>query len=88
MLTVPAKEGPRLRTAWWRRGAAEVGAGVVAGQPVDRLYANDKRSFRNVHVVHASGGESHPVSFLANGETGSRCGRLMEVPTLRYGAAE
>ena len=33
---------------------------------------DDKRSFRNVSVVQASGGESHPVSFLANGETASR----------------
>jgi C-terminal processing protease CtpA/Prc len=32
----------------------------------------DKRSFRNVHVVAAPGGESHPVSFLANGETASK----------------
>jgi tricorn protease len=32
----------------------------------------DKRSFRNVDVVLASGGESHPVSFLANGETASK----------------
>jgi tricorn protease len=32
----------------------------------------DKRSFRNVYVVPAAGGESHPVSFLANGETASR----------------
>jgi Tol biopolymer transport system component len=32
----------------------------------------DKRSFRNVHVVSAAGGESHPVSFLANGETASK----------------
>ncbi len=31
--------------------------------------ADDSRSFRNVHVVPAAGGESHPVSFLANGET-------------------
>jgi len=33
---------------------------------------DDKRSFRNVNVVQASGGEVHPVSFLANGETASR----------------
>ena len=33
---------------------------------------DDRRSFRNVNVVLASGGESHPVSFLANGETASR----------------
>jgi tricorn protease len=32
----------------------------------------DKRSFRNVYVVPAAGGEAHPVSFLANGETASR----------------
>jgi tricorn protease len=32
----------------------------------------DKRSFRNVNVVLATGGESHPVSFLANGETASK----------------
>jgi C-terminal processing protease CtpA/Prc len=31
--------------------------------------ADDSRSFRNVRVVPAAGGESHPVSFLANGET-------------------
>ncbi len=32
--------------------------------------ADDSRSFRNVHVVLASGGATHPVSFLANGEIG------------------
>ena len=32
--------------------------------------ADDSRSFRNVRVVAAAGGESHPVSFLANGEIG------------------
>ncbi len=32
----------------------------------------DKRSFRNVHVVTAAGGEPHAVSFLANGETASK----------------
>src|ERR1700732_4686485 len=32
----------------------------------------DKRSFRNVNVVLAAGGETHPVSFLANGETASK----------------
>ncbi len=30
------------------------------------------KSFRNVNVVAAAGGEVHPVSFLANGETASR----------------
>src|SRR5207249_3096292 len=32
----------------------------------------DKRSFRNVHVVAAAGGESQQVTFLANGETASK----------------
>jgi tricorn protease len=32
--------------------------------------ADDSRSFRNVHVVQAKGGETHPVSFLANGQIG------------------
>jgi tricorn protease len=32
--------------------------------------ADDTRSFRNVRVVLATGGESHPVSFLANGQIG------------------
>ncbi len=32
----------------------------------------DPRSFNNIHVVAASGGEVHPITFLANGETGNR----------------
>ncbi len=32
----------------------------------------DARSFNNLNVVQASGGEAHPVTFLANGETGSK----------------
>ena len=32
----------------------------------------DRRSFRNVHVVPAAGGEARPISFLANGNTGSK----------------
>ncbi len=32
----------------------------------------DRKSFNNIHVVQAAGGEAHPVTFLANGETGSR----------------
>jgi len=31
----------------------------------------DAKSFRNVWVIPASGGEARPVSFLANGDTGS-----------------
>jgi tricorn protease len=32
----------------------------------------DHKSFRNVYVVPAAGGEARPVSFLANGDTGSQ----------------
>ncbi|MFI4966267.1 MAG: S41 family peptidase, partial [Caulobacterales bacterium] len=32
----------------------------------------DRKSFRNVYVVPAAGGEARPVSFLANGDTGSQ----------------
>lgn len=32
--------------------------------------ADDSRSFRNVRLAAAAGGESHPISFLANGEIG------------------
>ena len=42
----------------------------VSSQPL--LPPRDKRSFRNVHVVAVAGGESRPVSFLANGETVSK----------------
>ncbi len=31
----------------------------------------DPRSFDNLHVVPAAGGEAHPITFLANGQTGS-----------------
>ena len=32
----------------------------------------DPRSFNNIHVVPAAGGEAHPITFLANGQTGSK----------------
>lgn len=32
----------------------------------------DAKSFRNVFVIQATGGEARPVSFLANGDTGSQ----------------
>ncbi len=32
----------------------------------------DPRSFNNINIVPAAGGEAHPVTFLANGETGSK----------------
>ncbi|HYF22738.1 MAG TPA: S41 family peptidase [Caulobacteraceae bacterium] len=32
----------------------------------------DRKSFTNIHVVPATGGEARPISFLANGDTGRR----------------
>jgi len=32
----------------------------------------DRKSFTNVHVVPAAGGEARPISFLGNGDTGRR----------------
>lgn len=42
--------------------------------PDGRLIAfpvTDRRSFTNVHVVPAAGGEARPISFLANGQMGA-----------------
>ena len=55
--------------------SGELPGSAVAWSPDGQWIAysmQDKRSFRNVYVVSATGGESHPVSFLANGETASR----------------
>jgi tricorn protease len=49
--------------------------GAVAWSPDSHWVAfvvTDKRSFNNIHVVPAAGGEALPISFLANGETASR----------------
>ena len=55
--------------------AGELPGSAVTWSPDGQWIAftmQDKRSFRNVHVVPAAGGESHAVSFLANGETASK----------------
>jgi tricorn protease len=72
IVAVPAKEvaaADRVVTTGALPGSA------VTWSPDGQWIAfsmQDKRSFRNVYVVSAAGGESHPVSFLANGETASR----------------
>lgn len=51
------------------------GGGAPAWSPDSRwiaFAASDRRSFRNVWVIPAAGGEARPVSFLANGDTGSQ----------------
>jgi tricorn protease len=72
VLTVPAKD---VAAADRVVATGELPRSAVTWSPDSQWIAftmNDKRSFRNVNVLQASGGELHPVSFLANGETGSR----------------
>jgi tricorn protease len=71
VLTVPAQAGATVADRVVASG--ELPRASVAWSPDSQWVAytaDDSRSFRNVYVVPATGGESHPVSFLANGETG------------------
>jgi tricorn protease len=71
VLTVPAQAGAAIADRVVASG--ELPRSSVAWSPDSQWVAytaDDSRSFRNVHVVLAAGGESHPVSFLANGEIG------------------
>src|SRR5580704_11645071 len=71
VLTVPAKDAAADRVV----ATGVLPRSAVTWSPDSQWIAftlDDRRSFRNVNVVLASGGESHPVSFLANGETASR----------------
>jgi Tol biopolymer transport system component/C-terminal processing protease CtpA/Prc len=70
VLTVPAQAGATVADRVVARG--ELPRSSLAWSPDSQWVAytaDDSRSFRNVRVVPAAGGESHPVSFLANGET-------------------
>jgi tricorn protease len=70
-LTVPAQAGATVADRVVARG--ELPRSSLAWSPDSQWVAytaDDSRSFRNVHVVAAAGGDSHPVSFLANGEIG------------------
>jgi len=70
VLTVPAQAGAAVADRVVASG--ELPRSSLAWSPDSQWVAytaDDSRSFRNVHVVPAAGGESHPVSFLANGET-------------------
>jgi tricorn protease len=71
VLTVPAQAGAAVADRVVASG--ELPRSSVAWSPDSQWVAytaDDSRSFRNVQVVLATGGESHPVSFLANGEIG------------------
>jgi tricorn protease len=70
VLTVPAQAGAAAADRVVASG--ELPRSSLAWSPDSQWVAytaDDSRSFRNVRVVAAAGGESHPVSFLANGET-------------------
>ncbi len=71
VLTVPTQAGATVAD---RMLASEALPGSSVAWSPDSQWvaytADDSRSFRNVHVVQAAGGESHAVSFLANGEIG------------------
>jgi tricorn protease len=70
VLTMPAQTGATVADRVVTSG--ELPRSSLAWSPDSQWVAytaDDSRSFRNVHVVPAAGGESHPVSFLANGET-------------------
>jgi tricorn protease len=72
VLTIPAKKDADVADKVVATGAMP--EAVLAWSPDGQWIAytaDDTRSFRNVNVVPAAGGESRPVSFLANGETGS-----------------
>jgi tricorn protease len=72
VLTVPQQKDAAIEDRVVASG--EMPESVLAWSPDSQWIAytvDDKRSFRNVNVVAAAGGESRPVSFLANGETGS-----------------
>ncbi len=71
VLTVPAQAGAAVADRVVASG--ELPRSSLAWSPDSQWVAytaDDSRSFRNVHVVAAAGGDSHPVSFLANGEIG------------------
>ncbi len=71
VLTVPTQAGAAVADRVVANG--ELPGSSLAWSPDSQWVAytaDDTRSFRNVHVVAAAGGDSHPVSFLANGEIG------------------
>jgi tricorn protease len=71
VLTVPTQAGASVADRQVASG--ELPRSSIAWSPDSQWIAytaDDSRSFRNVRVVAAAGGDSHQVSFLANGETG------------------
>jgi tricorn protease len=72
LLTVPAQAGAAVADRVLATG--DLPGSSLAWSPDSQWVAytaDDSRSFRNVRVVAAAGGESRPVSFLANGEIGA-----------------
>ncbi len=72
-LHVLSLEGPPRDLTLFKGALALTGTGRVAWSPDSKWIAfpiTDRRSFVNVHLVPASGGEPRPVSFLANGNIG------------------
>lgn len=69
-------DGKVLRDTLLYKGALDrTDAARVTWSPDSRWVAfavTDRKSFRNVWVVPAAGGEARPVSFLANGNAGDR----------------
>jgi tricorn protease len=71
LLTVPTQAGAAVADRVLATG--DLPGASLAWSPDSQWVAytaDDSRSFRNVRVVAAAGGESRPVSFLANGEIG------------------
>jgi len=71
VLTVPTQAGASVADRIVATGALPRAS--LAWSPDSQWVAytaDDSRSFRNVNIVSAAGGESRPISFLANGETG------------------
>ena len=71
VLTVPIEAGTAVADRMVASG--ELPESSIAWSPDSQWVAytaDDSRSFRNVRVVLAAGGESHAVSFLANGQIG------------------
>ncbi|MEI9977904.1 MAG: S41 family peptidase [Edaphobacter sp.] len=72
LLTVPTQAGAAVADRVLATG--DLPGSSLAWSPDNQWVAytaDDSRSFRNVRVVAAAGGESHPLSFLANGEIGA-----------------
>ncbi len=73
LLTMPdSKAAPDAKATDRVLTTAQLEGAALAWSPDSQwiaFTAVDGRSFRNIAVIAAAGGEVHPISFLANGET-------------------